>query len=148
MRPWAGLFLGGFLTPPSLRGEPADDATVIYDAGGIIGVMPVRRSADTTPDLFSRYALIPRGLRCCLGRRMALIRPKEEYRVFLFLHMFSDDWRRVIAGRVLNGATVDRIPLTSFPSFPILLPARKVAVAFGETVEPQFKLRVFVELSG
>jgi type I restriction enzyme S subunit len=88
----------------------------------------------------NRYALIPRGLRCCLGRRMALIRPKEEYRVFLFLHMFSDDWRRVIAGRILNGATVDRIPLTSFPSFPILLPARKAAAAFGETVEPQFKL--------
>lgn len=88
----------------------------------------------------NRYALIPRGVRCCLGRRMALIRPKKEYRVFLFLHMFSDDWRRVIAGRVLIGATVDRIPLTSFPSFPILLPVRNVAVAFGETVEPQFKL--------
>jgi type I restriction enzyme S subunit len=88
----------------------------------------------------NRYALIPRVLRCCLGRRMALIRPKEEYRAFLFLHMFSDAWRRVIAGRVLVGATVDRIPLTSFPSFPILLPARKVAGAFGEAVEPQFKL--------
>jgi type I restriction enzyme, S subunit len=88
----------------------------------------------------NRYALIPRGLRCCLGRRLALIRPKEAYRVFLFLHMFSDDWRRVIAGRVLVGATVDRIPLTSFPGFPILIPPRKVAVAFGETVESQFKL--------
>jgi hypothetical protein len=71
---------------------------------------------------------------------MALIRPKEEYRLFLFLHMFSDAWRRVIAGRVLIGATVDRIPLTSFPNFPILLPERKIAAVFGETVEPPFKL--------
>jgi type I restriction enzyme S subunit len=88
----------------------------------------------------NRYALIPRGLRCCLGRRMALIRPKGEYRQYLFQHMFSDRWRRVIAGRVLSGATVDRIPLTSFPSFPILLPARNVAIAFDEAAEPQFKM--------
>jgi type I restriction enzyme S subunit len=85
------------------------------------------------------YALIPRGLRCCLGRRMALIRAKPDYRIFLFLHMFSDDWRRVIAERVLKGATVDRIPLTSFPTFPILLPPRKIAETFGEIVGPHFK---------
>ena len=73
----------------------------------------------------NRYALIPRALRCCLGRRMALIRPKKEYRLFLYLNMFSDSWRRVISGRVIAGATVDRIPLKSFPTFPILLPSRR-----------------------
>jgi type I restriction enzyme S subunit len=88
----------------------------------------------------NRYALIPRGLRCCLGRRMALIRPREKYREFLYLHMFSDSWRQVIAGRILVGATVDRIPLTTFPNFPILLPAQRIVAAFSETVEPQFKL--------
>ena len=88
----------------------------------------------------NRYALIPRGLRCCLGRRMALIRPKADYRFFLYLHFFSADWRRIVAARIINGATVDRIPLTNFPEFPILLPCRKIAAAFKEIVEPQFNL--------
>jgi type I restriction enzyme S subunit len=47
----------------------------------------------------NRYALVPRGLRCCLGRRMALIRPKGDYRFFLFLHMFSDGWRASYRGK-------------------------------------------------
>lgn len=86
------------------------------------------------------YALVPRGLRCCLGRRMALIRPKEEYRYFLFLHMLSNGWRRVIAARILSGATVDRIPLTTFPKFPLTLPPRMIAASFGETVGSQLKM--------
>lgn len=71
---------------------------------------------------------------------MALIRPKGEYRYFVFLHMFSENWRQVIAGRVLSGATVDRIPLTTFPDFPFMLPSRRVAVSFNEAVEPNFRM--------
>jgi type I restriction enzyme S subunit len=156
---YEGLFDGPHATPaPSDEGPVFLGIQNIHETGGL-DLSSIRHVSEAdfprwtrrvTPRegdiVFSyeatlnRYALIPRGLRCCLGRRMALIRPKEEYRQFLYLHMFSDDWRRVIAGRVLNGATVDRIPLTSFPSFPILLPTRKVAVAFGETAEPQIKL--------
>jgi len=47
---------------------------------------------------------------------------------YLFL---SDGWRRIIEGNVISGATVDRIPLEKFPSFPAVLPMlsmqRKVA---------------------
>jgi type I restriction enzyme, S subunit len=71
---------------------------------------------------------------------MALIRPKDDYRYFIFLHMFSESWRQVITGRVLTGATVDRIPLTTFPDFPIMLPPRSIIISFNEAVEPQFRM--------
>lgn len=85
-----------------------------------------------------RYALIPAGLRCCLGRRMALIRPKEEYRYYLYLQMFSERWREVISARTLVGATVDRIPIKKFPDFPILLPPGDLTASFSALVEPNF----------
>ncbi|MCI0458564.1 MAG: restriction endonuclease subunit S [Gemmataceae bacterium] len=80
-----------------------------------------------------RYALIPEGFRGCLGRRIALIRPNPD-RVdsrYLLYYCLSRQWRKVVEGFVKTGATVDRIPLESFPSFPVTLPdvatQRKVA---------------------
>jgi type I restriction enzyme, S subunit len=71
-----------------------------------------------------RYAIIPEGFRGCLGRRVALVRPNPEkadsrYLLYQFL---SPGWRQVIERNVISGATVDRIPLERFPSFPIVLP--------------------------
>ena len=74
----------------------------------------------------NRYALIPEGLRCCLGRRTALIRP-DPSRVnpkFLFHYLFSPAWRKQVEANIVAGATVDRIPLTKFPEFQVYLPAR------------------------
>lgn len=88
----------------------------------------------------NRYALIPKGFVGCLGRRLALIRPAEVYRHFLYLHFFSESWRNVIAKNTLSGATVDRIPLTTLPDFPVLLPPMQVASDFGQLVGPLFKL--------
>ena len=72
----------------------------------------------------NRYAIIPNNLRCCLGRRMALLRldlnkvsPK-----FLFYYFFSFKWRQVIDQNTIVGATVNRIPINKFSSFPISLP--------------------------
>jgi type I restriction enzyme S subunit len=72
----------------------------------------------------NRYAIIPEGFRGCLGRRMALIRPDVEKVDTRFLHyyFFSKDWRDTIEANKLAGATVDRVPLTQFPEFPISLP--------------------------
>ncbi|KPQ24896.1 MAG: type I restriction enzyme, S subunit [Halomonas sp. HL-48] len=72
----------------------------------------------------NRYAIIPEGFRGCLGRRMALIRPNTEKVDTRFLHyyFFSKDWRETIEANKLAGATVDRVPLTQFPEFPISLP--------------------------
>ncbi|TMC15724.1 MAG: restriction endonuclease subunit S [Chloroflexi bacterium] len=72
----------------------------------------------------NRYAIIPRGFRGCLGRRLALIRPHPEKinPTFLFYYFFGEDWRTTIAQNILSGSTVDRIPLISFPSFEISVP--------------------------
>jgi type I restriction enzyme S subunit len=72
----------------------------------------------------NRYALIPPGFRGCLGRRMALIRTnslKVDVR-FLLYYFFTEEWRAVIQRNMLSGATVDRIPLTTFPDFPVRVP--------------------------
>lgn len=71
-----------------------------------------------------RYALIPKGFRGCLGRRLALIRPNHEVVLPRFLHhlMLSPRWRATVTDRVISGATVDRIPIIDFPNFPIVLP--------------------------
>lgn len=72
----------------------------------------------------NRYAIIPDGFKCCLGRRTALIRPDPsqiDHR-FLFYYFFSPRWRAQIEANTLTGATVDRIPLTTFPEFEVLVP--------------------------
>jgi type I restriction enzyme S subunit len=86
----------------------------------------------------NRYAIIPKGFRGCLGRRLALIRLSEgsKYRNFLFLTFFSKDWRDIIARNTLSGATVDRIPLSRFPDFPISIPTEGVIEAFDEVASP------------
>ena len=37
-------------------------------------------------------------------------------------YFFTEEWRAVIRKNMLTGATVDRIPLTSFPDFPVKAP--------------------------
>ncbi len=72
----------------------------------------------------NRYAIIPAGFRGCLGRRLALLRtdPAKVDTQFLFYYFFGSAWRNVIAQNILSGSTVDRIPLTNFPKFPLKLP--------------------------
>ncbi|MDQ0593937.1 type I restriction enzyme S subunit [Chryseobacterium ginsenosidimutans] len=79
-----------------------------------------------------RYAIIPKGFHGCLGRRMALLRVNEnaDYR-FIYYYMLAPIWRKEIEGKILNGATVDRIPISNFLDFKIQLPPldtqRKIA---------------------
>lgn len=70
------------------------------------------------------YAIIPDDFRGCLGRRMALIRVDESkaHYKYLYYYFYSPAWRAVISEHTVIGATVDRIPLISFPNFPIELP--------------------------
>lgn len=72
----------------------------------------------------NRYAIIPEGFRGCLGRRMALIRPNPA-RVdthYLHFYFFTQAWRDVVRQNTLSGSTVDRLPLTRFPEFPVQIP--------------------------
>ena len=70
-------------------------------------------------------AMIPDGLECCLGRRMGLVRAngsRLDPRFFLYVYL-SPSFQDFIRSRTIPGATVDRIALKEFPSFPIPVPA-------------------------
>ena len=69
-------------------------------------------------------ALIPEGLRACLGRRMGLLRPKAgaidaRYLLYAFL---GQEFQNTLRFRTVHGSTVDRIPLTEMVEFPISIP--------------------------
>jgi len=70
-------------------------------------------------------AIIPEGLRCCLGRRLALVRPDSQHldpRFFLYQYL-GPDFQRFLESRTNPGSTVNRIHLTEFPEYPIRLPS-------------------------
>ncbi|MGH4018954.1 MAG: restriction endonuclease subunit S [Pseudonocardiaceae bacterium] len=69
-------------------------------------------------------ALMPKGVRGCLGRRMALMRafPGVVDTRFLLYSYLGDEFQQTIRHRTIHGATVDRIPLTEMPTWPIRVP--------------------------
>ena len=139
----AGLYDGPHATP-----KPADSGPVFLGIknvteDGFLDLTAIRHIAEedysrwtkrvepqpgdlvfTYEATLNRYAIIPEGFRGCLGRRMALIRPDEDkaHGRFLYYAFFGPKWRATIEGNKLSGATVERIPLTNFPDFPVLLP--------------------------
>ena len=69
-------------------------------------------------------AIIPDGLECCLGRRMGLVRFREDAlvpRFFLYQYL-SPPFRNFLHSKIVRGATVDRISIKEFPSFPVAVP--------------------------
>ncbi|MGI8483347.1 MAG: restriction endonuclease subunit S [Thermomicrobiales bacterium] len=81
-------------------------------------------------------AMIPEGLRCCLGRRMALMRPdtaKVDARYLLYAFL-GPEFQEVIRSRTIHGSTVDRIPLKEFFEFPITLPTIEVQRAIAHVL--------------
>ena len=69
-------------------------------------------------------AVIPAGLRCCLGRRMGLLRPKCDLvdpRFLLYAYL-GPEVQETLRSRTIHGSTVDRIPLVQMSEFPISLP--------------------------
>ncbi|MCK0106951.1 restriction endonuclease subunit S [Marinobacter sp. S0848L] len=69
-------------------------------------------------------ALMPDGIRACLGRRMGLMRPDRskvisEYLLYAYL---APEFQKTIEARKIHGATVDRIALKELPDFPIRIP--------------------------
>ena len=105
----------------------------------------------------NRYAIIPKGFRGCLGRRMALIRPDESKACgrFLYYYFFGQEWRNVIAQNTLIGSTVDRIPIAKFPDFPITVPSlaaqRKIAAilsAYDDLIENNLRrIKILEEMA-
>jgi type I restriction enzyme S subunit len=66
-------------------------------------------------------ALMPPGIRGCLGRRMALMRPRQSRveSTFLLYSYLRAEFQETIRRRAVHGATVDRIPLAELPSWRI-----------------------------
>jgi len=69
-------------------------------------------------------ALMPDGVRACLGRRMGLLRPRNnkvipEYLLYAYL---SPAFQQTIISNTIRGATVDRLALNEFPDFSIRIP--------------------------
>ncbi len=68
-------------------------------------------------------AIIPKDFECCLGRRMGLLRPKENVDPRFLLHAYlAPAFQKTIHERTIHGSTVDRIPLKAMSGFPISLP--------------------------
>jgi type I restriction enzyme S subunit len=78
-------------------------------------------------------AIIPEGLRCCLGRRMGLMRPdpKKLDSRFLLFYYLGAEFQEVIRERTIHGSTVERLSLNEFPQFPLRIPplAEQKAIA-------------------
>lgn len=70
-------------------------------------------------------ALMPAGIRACLGRRMALLRPLNVGSRTLLQAFLSPSFQEVIRQYAVHGATVDRIPLAEFPAWQIELPSQE-----------------------
>ena len=87
------------------------------------------------------FALIPDGLRCCLGRRLALIRPaKEKGHGFFWFHQFTAaPFQRLLERHTIHGATVNRIALKEFPSYSVLVPSDEVRAAFDSVASALWK---------
>ena len=84
------------------------------------------------------FAVIPPEVRCCLGRRLALIRPHSENGAGLFwFHQFiSTPFQQMLDKHTIQGATVNRIALKAFPSYLVLNPSETLKLAFNDVVEP------------
>ena len=152
-----GLYDGPHATPPDSNDGPvflgiknltgtSIDLTEIRHISESDWPRWTRRVEPTEGDIVFTYeatigffALIPPGLRCCLGRRLALVRPSRtlpHVRDFLFHTFISDPFQILIESRVVRGSTVDRTSLLEFPNFRFVWPGDAIRAAFARTVAP------------
>jgi type I restriction enzyme S subunit len=87
------------------------------------------------------FALLPPGLRCCLGRRMALVRPVAQSDNTHFLHHFfvGESFQGFLRAHVNPDSTVDRILLNDFPEYPVLCPPPERVREFEDLAAPTWR---------
>jgi type I restriction enzyme S subunit len=102
-----------------------------------------RRVTPEAGDLLFSYetrlgeaALMPSGLRACLGRRMALLRPGRDVIEprFLLYYYLSPSFQETIRHRSIHGATVERILLSTMTEWPVQLPPLPTQRAIAEVL--------------
>jgi len=81
-------------------------------------------------------ALMPGGVKACLGRRMALLRPNRQVvdPHFLLYYYLSPVFRTIIDRYTIHGATVNRIGLSTMGSWPISIPDLNEQRAIAEVL--------------
>ena len=108
-----------------------------------------RRVSPRTGDIVFSYeatlgyfALIPQGLRCCLGRRLALIRPSTAfpYPRYLFHAFIANPFQSMLMARRVHGSTVDLISLLDFPKYEVLLPPQGLIEKYEQFAAPLWEL--------
>jgi len=91
-----------------------------------------RRVTPSSGDVLFSYetrlgqaAWLPAGIKCCLGRRMGILRanPRRVPPIILFHAFLSRAFQETIREKTVHGSTVDRIPLVEMPSFAIPIPS-------------------------
>lgn len=84
------------------------------------------------------FAFIPPGVRCCLGRRLALVRPHADNGagIFWFHQFISAPFQQLLDKNKIHGATVNRIALKAFPSYPVLNPPEPLKSTFVDMAAP------------
>ena len=100
-------------------------------------------------------ALMPDGIRACLGRRMGILRPEPAKVLpeFLLYSYIAPEFQNVIVANTITGATVDRISLTDLPNFVMRLPPldeQRRIVSVLTTLDAKIELnqRINAELEG
>lgn len=100
-----------------------------------------RRVTPRAGDLLFSYetrlgecALMPEGIKACLGRRMALLRPDRSAidPQFLLYYYLSPTFQRIIATNTIHGATVPRIGLATMPDWEIEIPELSAQSAIAD----------------
>ena len=91
-----------------------------------------------------RYAMIPANFYGCLGRRLALIRVKDNRinPTWLYYYFMSPEWKVFIANHTVKGSTVDRISVEEFPNYtiPVIsLKNQKKMVAVLEKIDAKIR---------
>lgn len=69
-------------------------------------------------------ALMPAGVKACLGRRMGLLRFNKDKVIpkYVLYAYLSPAFQQTIKANTLTGATVERLSISEFPDFPIRIP--------------------------
>ena len=76
-----------------------------------------------------RYAIIPDGFHGCLGRRLAIVRVRDNKKLnykYLYYYFLSPIWKAFISNNAVSGSTVDRISIDEFPNYEIEVPEIKI----------------------
>ena len=76
-----------------------------------------------------RYAIIPDGFHGCLGRRLAIVRVRDNKKLnykYLYYYFLSPIWKAFISNNTVSGSTVDRISIDEFPNYEIEVPEIKI----------------------